>query len=135
MPFNFFWGRTQLLHLREIHEVCAVVAVRVVGAPDQSVHDESEAFVRLVGEAVVADVMETDARVCRHFHAALDADIGEEDVLDAEGGGEMVLHVVGHLVGGVSVTRAVLAHVGGLPGRIVRCLALKEVGAPVLAVP
>ena len=109
--------------------------MRVVGAPDQSVHDEAEALAGLVGEAVVADVVQADTVIGWHLDTALDANVVMEDVVDAEGGGEVVLHVVGDLVGRIAVARAALAHVGGLPGRIVGRLALEEVGASVLSVP
>ena len=107
----------------------------VVSALDESVHHISEAFARLIGEAVVADVVQSDACIIGHFHAALYSDVVVEHIVDAESCGKVDLHMVCNLVGSIAVASAVLALVGRLIGCIVGCFALEEVGASVFAVP
>ena len=107
----------------------------VVSALDESVHHISEAFARLIGQAVVAYVVQSDACIIGHFHAALYSDVVVEHVIDAESCGKVVLYMVCNLVGSIAVASAVLALVGRLIGRVVGCLALEEVSASVFTVP
>ena len=120
---------------RKVHQIGSVVATGVVRALDQIVYNETEAFAGLVRETVVADVMQTDARIRGNFHTAFDADVGKQDVVDSKSSCVVVLNVWSHFVSRITVPRAALAHVGGLSGSVVWGFALEEISASVLTVP
>lgn len=78
---------------------------------------------------------EGDAVFFGHFHGVFDAYLAHEHVVDAEGCGEVVVDMVGHLICRVAGACAVLAHIGRLVGGVVGRFALEEICAAVFAVP
>ena len=132
---KMIWCRQSSTLTRKINQVGAIVAICVVSALDESVHHKSEAFSGLIGETVVADVVQLDAGIAWNFHAALYSDVVIEHIINAEGCGKVILHMVSDLVCGIAVARAVLAHICSLIGCVVGRLTLEEIGSPVFTVP